>query len=97
MWFETHHVFYLTGLRWKQCALINLTQSLMIGGAAVICTGVAWIILQNTALGDSIRLILNLPLAGTLAGVVMLYLCISMLMPLLIIGKNTPKEILTQA
>lgn len=90
-------VFYLTGLRWKQCALINLTQSLMIGGAAVICTGVAWIILQNTALGDSIRLIFNLSLAGTLAGVVMLYLCISMLMPLLIIGKNTPKEILTQA
>lgn len=90
-------IFYLTGLRWRQCALINLVQSLMVGGGAILLTVISLWILQSTSLGSSIRLIYNLPLIAVTAGVVLLYLCISMLMPMLVIGKNTPKEILTQS
>lgn len=93
---KDYAIFYINGLQWKQCALINLYESLIISAISIIFAIVLICIVQLTPIVDNIKIIWSW--IGLLAcfGVMILYILISMIMPFIIIKHNTPKQILTR-
>lgn len=93
---KDYAIFYINGLQWKQCALINLYESLIISTISIICSTALICIVQLTPIIDNIKIIWNW--IGLLACfvVMLLYVLISMIMPFIIIKHNTPKQILTR-
>lgn len=81
--------FYILGLRWKQCAAVSLFQSLVI---SIVLLAAA----KLTPLSDVIMIIINPWLLLALPGILALYLAFSMIMPLLMIGTTTPKQLLQE-
>lgn len=88
--------FYILGLRWKQCAAVNLFQSLVVSTAALAISVVLLAAAKLTPLSDTIMIIINPWLALALLGILALYLVFSMIMPLLMIGTSTPKQLLQE-
>lgn len=88
--------FYILGLRWKQCAAVNFLQSLAVSAAALCISAVFLAAAKLTPLSDTIMIILNPWLLLTLLGILALYLAFSMIMPLLMIGTSTPKQLLQE-
>ncbi|MGN1118758.1 MAG: hypothetical protein ACI4Q4_00270 [Oscillospiraceae bacterium] len=88
--------FYILGLRWKQCAVVNFFQSLVISAAALVISVVLLAAAKLTPLSDTIMIIINSWLALALPGILALYLAFSMIMPLLMIGTTTPKQLLQE-
>lgn len=86
--------FYILGLRWRQCAAVNFFQSLMMSAAALVISLVLLAASKLTMLSDTIMIIINPWLAFALLGILALYLVFSMIMPLLMIGATTPKQLL---
>lgn len=86
--------YYLLGLQWRQCALVNLLQSLAIGAAALViaCAGLS--VIGTTALSKQFMIIRNAPLVLALLGILAVYLAFSMIMPLLMLRSTSPKELL---
>ncbi|MGN0651208.1 MAG: hypothetical protein ACI4KM_12295 [Oscillospiraceae bacterium] len=88
--------FYILGLRWKQCAAVNFFQSLVMSAAALAISVVLLAAAKLTPLSDTIMIIINPWLALALPGILALYLAFSMIMPLLMIGTTTPKQLLQE-
>ena len=88
--------FYILGLRWKQCAVVNFFQSLIMSAAALGISVVLLAAARLTPLSDTIMIIINPWLALALLGILALYLVFSMIMPLLMIGTTTPKQLLQE-
>ena len=87
--------YYVVGLRWNQCALVNLFQSLITAAAAAIVTVTALFAVQYTALSELFMVLWNGWLLLALTGIVLLYLLFSMIMPLLMLRSVSPKQLLT--
>ena len=87
--------YYVVGLQWNQCVLVNLFQSLITAAAAVAVTVVALFIVQYTALSEMFMVLWNGWLLLALAGIVLLYLLFSMIMPFLMLRSVSPKQLLT--
>lgn len=87
-------VFALTGLPWNKCICINLMQSLITAGIAALLAVTGGIILQHTALRELFYIRCGLEEAGCCAALILLYLIISLIMPYLMIHKNSVREIL---
>ncbi len=94
--FADYAKFYILGLQWKQCAAVNLLQSLVLSIAALGASFVLLIVARLTPLSDTIMIILNPWLVFSLSGIIMIYLVFSMIMPLLMIGTTTPKQLLQE-
>lgn len=93
---KDYSIYYICGLRWRQCVFINMIESAALAVISVILS-CAWLALsQFTALSDYVKIIWNPISIASLLCIVILYILMSMLMPILIIGKNTPKQILTK-
>lgn len=86
--------YYVLGLQWRQCALVNLFQALAVGAAALVTACAGLIIAGVTGLSDVLMIIWNLPLFMSLFGVFALYMAFSMIMPLLMLRSSSPKALL---
>ena len=87
--------YYVVGLQWNQCVLVNLLQSLVTAAAAVIVTVTALLIVQYTALSETFMILWNGWLLLALVGIILLYLLFSMIMPILMLRSVSPKQLLT--
>lgn len=93
---KNYAIYYINGLQWKHCIFINLIQSAIISGISVLLSSVIIFTIQNTSLKNTITIIINPYTIVSVLALIILYILISMIMPAIIIGKNTPKQILTR-
>jgi ABC-type antimicrobial peptide transport system permease subunit len=91
-----YSIYYICGLQWKQCIFVNLIQSVVIAVFSTVLSFAGLYFLRFTPIADSITVIWNIWTFAAVLGLVLIYMLISMIMPIIIIGKNTPKEILTR-
>ncbi len=89
-------VLYITGLRWKQCALISLLHSLITAASALVLSGVCIWFLKLVEIDVGILLILQWETILCVAAIIGFFVLMSLLMPLLMLSQNTPKQILTR-
>lgn len=88
---KTYAIFYICGAKWRDCALISFLYSLIVCIiAGVISIASIFIIMQNslTVIKMGVFEIMAMFVA------VIIYLILSAVMPLVIIGKTQPNEIL---
>ncbi len=93
---KDYAIFYCCGLRWKQCMWINLLHAFICG---VFSIGLSFMILnyiQFSKLSESYRVIWGAESLGGIFFIFALYIVCSMVMPYIIIGNNTPKQIMTR-
>ena len=86
--------YYLVGLTWNKCILINLIQSLIIEAAALVTAFSAAAIIQATALSESFVIIINGWLILALFAALAVFTAASLIMPALMLRSGSPKEIL---
>ena len=86
--------YYVLGLRWRQCALVNFFQALIISAAALVISCAGLLVIGNTALSETFVVIWNAPMILCLLGILFMYLVFSMIMPMIMLRSNTPKAIL---
>ena len=86
--------YYVLGLQWQQCAVVNLFQALITGVAALVISIAALFVVSLTPLSQTITIIMNSWLVFALLGILALYLVFSMIMPLLMLRSTTPKALL---
>ena len=87
--------YYVVGLRWGQCVLVNLFQSLITAVAAAAVSVAVLFIAQYTALADMFMIFWNGWVVLAMIGVTVLYLLFSMIMPTIMLKSVTPKQLLT--
>ena len=93
---KNYSLYYISGLQWKNCSLVNLLYSIISLTIAVVVGFAVLFILPHTRLNDIVKIIWSPYIIGAFVVLIILQLLISMIMPLIIIGKNTPKQILTK-
>lgn len=86
--------YYVLGLQWKQCAVVNLFQALITGTAALVISIAALFVISLTPISQTITIIFNAGLVLSLLAILALYLVFSMIMPLLMLKSTTPKALL---
>lgn len=86
--------YYLIGLRWQQCVLVNFFQSLTVSAAALFISCAGLLVIGNTALSYTFIIIWNAPMILTLLSILAFYLSFSMIMPVLMLRSVTPKTLL---
>lgn len=87
--------YYVVGLRWGQCVLVNLFQSLITAVAAAAASAAVLFVAQYTALADLFMIFWNGWVVLAMIGVTVLYLLFSMIMPTIMLKSVTPKQLLT--
>lgn len=91
-----YSVFYITGLRWRQCIWINTIQSAFISVLSLVLAFAGMAMIGLTSLSGTVTIIWSPWIVLAAAGVIIMYISVSMIMPAIIIGRSTPKEILTR-
>lgn len=86
--------YYVIGLQWRQCALVNFFQALIIGAAALLSAAAGLIVISFTTLSETFMIIWNAPMVLSLLGLLAVYLVFSMIMPLIMLRSVTPKALL---
>lgn len=86
--------YYVLGLRWRQCALVNFFQALVTGAAALAVACAGLIAVGAAGLSDMFMIIWNAQLFMSLLAVLAMYLAFSMIMPVLMLRSTTPKALL---
>lgn len=89
-------IFYICGLRWDQCIWINMIQSAVISVISLALAFAGMFVIGFTPLGEMVTIIWSGWLFFAAIGLAVLYMLVSMLMPVIIIRKSSPKEILTR-
>ncbi|MBR3417325.1 MAG: ABC transporter permease [Oscillospiraceae bacterium] len=90
-----YSIYYVCGLKWRQCVYVNLIQSLLCGTVSYIASVTA-LKLIGTSLFHQYRVIWSWYTIGGMGVVLVVYVIASLIMPLMIIGNNTPKQILSR-
>lgn len=92
---RNYAIFYICGARWRTCALRSLKNSAITCGIASILAAAVLIVGKLTFFENTV---INFGLwhIAVCAVVIVLYLALSMIMPLAIIGSNEPKEVLKE-
>ena len=92
---RNYAIFYICGARWRTCALRSLKNSAITCGIASILAAAVLIIGKLTFFENTV---INFGLwhIAVCAVVIVLYLLLSMIMPLMIIGSNQPREVLKE-
>lgn len=91
---KNYAVYYICGLKWKQCAAVNFFSSL-------ICVLISFILSIGTALAAKISGIIGetvieiglWQIVGCFATII-IYMLLSLILPLNIIGRSTPNQLL---
>ncbi|MBR1764389.1 MAG: hypothetical protein IJ746_03245 [Ruminococcus sp.] len=92
---HTYAVLYICGATRKSCVLRSLWAGLMTCGASVLLAALTVIVGKQTFMKETVIGFGAIPLA-VCTGVLAVYLVLSMVMPLLIIGRATIKEQLSE-
>ncbi len=92
---RNYAIFYICGARWRSCALKSLKNELVTCGIASAITAAVLIIGKYTFL-KKMLVLFGLPQLGLCAAVMLLYLALSVIMPLCIIGSAQPKDVLKE-
>ena len=92
---RNYAIFYICGARWRTCALRSLKNSAITCGIAAAISAIVLIVGKLTLLKETV-ISFGIWHFGVCAGVIVLYLVLSMIMPLAIIGSNEPKEVLKE-
>ena len=92
---RNYAIFYICGARWRTCALRSLKNSAITCGIAAAISAIVLIVGKLTFLKETV-ISFGLWHLAVCAGVIVLYLALSMIMPLAIIGSNEPKEVLKE-
>lgn len=87
-------VFSLSGLPWGKCIVINLVQSLMTAGGAALLAAVGAVVLRLTALRETFYVSFGIKQMLICGALILLYLAVSLLMPWVMLRKNSVREIL---
>lgn len=91
---KNYAVYYICGLKWKQCALINFFSSLTcVLISFVTSISVAFIAKTAGILGKTVIELGLWQLLGC-AIIILLYILLSMILPISIIGNNSPNQVL---
>ena len=92
---RNYAIFYICGARWRTCALRSLKNSAITCGVASILAAAVLIVGKMTFFENTV---INFGLwhIAVCAVVIVLYLALSMIMPLMIIGSNQPREVLKE-
>ncbi|MEI3019352.1 hypothetical protein [Ruminococcus sp.] len=93
---KNYALYYISGLQWGHCSFVNLLHSIISLAIATIVGVVALLIIPHTKFAYMVNIIWSPYIFKAFAAMIILQLLISMIMPLIIIGKNTPKQILTK-
>jgi hypothetical protein len=92
---KLYGIYYLCGSGWKNCTLINLTNNAITSLAGILTAVVAVAVIKGCGLLSNTVFTFGRTQLLSVLGVVLLNLLISMVMPAVIMKRNTPKEILT--
>lgn len=87
-------VYALSGMPWGKCILINLVQSLISAAMAGILAMIGGIVIAKTPLRETFYLHGTVWLIPVTAAILLLYLAVSLLMPFLMLRKNSVREVL---
>lgn len=88
-------LYYIVGLQWKQCIIVNFLQSIIICAISAVISIITLFSFQYSELRDVFRIEWNLWLFLTFVVILLLQLMASMLIPIQLLRHTTPKEILT--
>ena len=88
-------ICYIVGLQWKQCVIVNLLQSLLNSVVSLVLAVASLLVVQYSPLSELFRIEWNGWLAAAFAGIFVLQIVASMLIPIQMLGHTTAKEVLT--
>jgi len=91
---KNYAVYYICGLKWRQCALINMFSSLICAIISfVLSLGIVLFAMATGTLGNTV---IELGIWQILGCVVtaLMYVLLSILLPISIIGRNTPNQVI---
>lgn len=89
-------IFYITGLQWKHCGLIGLIGSSILALFSAILSVAAILIIKSTAIGTDITILFRWQTVLCAVAIIAFFILISMIMPLIMLSRTTPKQILTR-
>ncbi|MBQ9314736.1 MAG: hypothetical protein IJ220_07095 [Clostridia bacterium] len=89
-------IYYVCGLKWKSCSFVNLYYSLILGILSLIIALLLMRFTDSIPLLGQMTILLNIWTIVAVIAVMITFIVGSMIMPLIIIRNNTPKEILTR-
>ncbi|MBR1823173.1 MAG: hypothetical protein IJ779_02945 [Ruminococcus sp.] len=92
---HTYAILYICGSTWRGCAFRSLRSGLITCGLSAALTVLTIIVGRQTFMKETVISFGLIPLA-VCAEVLIVYLTLSMIMPLLIIGRTEPREILKE-
>ncbi len=92
---RNYAIFYICGARWRTCALRSLKNSAITCGIASVLAAVVLVVGKLTLLKETV-ISFGIWHFAVCAVVIILYLALSMIMPLAVIGSNSPKEVLKE-
>lgn len=87
-------IYYICGLRWKQCARISLYSSIIVTGSALLIVNSAFVILQACGKLDGTMLSLGAWQLLISGGIGVLFVVISWLLPLVLVRNVSVNEVL---
>lgn len=91
---KNYAIFYVCGLKWKQCALINCWSSLICVSFSFVISLISTLVIKQTGLFGRTVIELGIWQIIGCVIVVLLYMTLSMILPLQIVGKSTPNQVL---
>lgn len=89
-------IFYITGLQWKHCGLISLIGSSILALFSAVLSAAAILIIKSTAIGADITIMFRWQTVLAAAAIIAFFILISMIMPMIMLSRTTPKQILTR-
>ena len=92
---RNYAIFYICGARWRTCALKSLKSGAITCAVSAVLSALILIIGKATLLKETV-ISFGLWHFAVCAGVIVLYLALSMIMPLSIIGSAQPREVLKE-
>lgn len=89
-------VFYITGLQWKHCSIISLIQALITWLFSLAASLIILAVIVFTDLGSDLYITFSWETCICVLAIAAFYILVSVLMPIFMLSRTTPKQILTR-
>ena len=91
---RNYAIYYICGLKWRQCSLVNLFSSLICITISFVISLVLTLVATKTDIMSGTVIELGIwQLLGCLA-IALIYVLLSVMLPISIVGRNTPNQVL---
>ncbi len=91
---KNYAIYYICGSQWKQCALVNFFSALIcVSISLALSTGIIAVMIANGLLENTVIELGFRQISGCII-IALIYVILSMILPLRIIGKSTPNQVL---